>query len=86
MSKVMELTVLPLTFGFCRTQTKLLGEEAGMANFMEQSHAWEANGHAVKKSPPFIDPKDSLPHSQDPTTGIHLEPYVWSPDSHILFL
>jgi hypothetical protein len=39
MSKVVEVTALPLTFGVYRTQTNLLGEDAGynMAYFMEHS-------------------------------------------------
>jgi hypothetical protein len=45
-----------------------------IVNAIELSLSWEANSHSVKNFPPFMEPKDSLPCSQEPTTGPYPEP------------
>jgi hypothetical protein len=41
---------------------------------MGQSISWESVTQLVKKFPAFMEPEDSLPHSQEPATSPYPEP------------
>jgi hypothetical protein len=55
---------------------------------MKQSPYWEADSHSTSQEIPclFMEPKDSLLYSQEPTIGPYLEPDESSPYLPNLFL
>jgi len=54
---------------------------------MEQSPSWEANSHSTSKknTPPFMEPEDSWPSSQELATGPCRKHYVSSHQAPTLF-
>jgi hypothetical protein len=55
---------------------------------MELSTTWEGAGSATTREPPsnFMEPKISLPHSQEISTSPYLEPDQSHPHNPILYL
>jgi hypothetical protein len=54
---------------------------------MEHSPSWENKSYSANQTiPNFMESKDSLPRSQNPTTGLRPEPNESSPQSHTIFL
>jgi hypothetical protein len=53
---------------------------------MQHSFSWEANSHSASQEiPRFMEPKGSLPRSQQPATGLYLEPDESNPHLPTLF-